>query len=340
MMHDICDKFLMPKVLNLSVELSIHWGMIKESISLFVEAFQYSGLKRYIALRASVDCLSEEAAFAMRLGKCASWMIKKYDPSLLITTYEGHAWERIVFFNAHIENQKTKCIGYQHAAVFKNQHSIQRSLGEDFDPDYIVTSGKSSAKLLMRGLELSGKVIGVLGSSRALGDIPLGNIHACLIIPEGIIEECILLLKFSIECALMNPNLEFIYRLHPVILIEKYPKLKKLIQSCPSNLIFSCNSLRSDIEKSKFVLFRGSTSVVPAVGNGVTPIYYDAHMSPNINPLFEMEKNIHRVKSPYEFTTVVKNNKLINSELQLYCKKFYSPLDKTIIDFLLKKNEI
>jgi len=337
-MHQKGNKLLLPKILNFKVELFIHWEMIKESITLFIESFQYLGFKRDLALHAAIDCLSQETAFAIRLGRYISQIVKKYNPSLLIMTYEGHAWERIAFYEAHAENENLRCVGYQHAAVFKNQYSIQRSLGPNFDPDYIVTSGNTSARLLKQSLELSEKVIGVLGSNRALGKISLEQTSACLVIPEGIIEECILLLKFTIECALLNPNIKFIYRLHPVILPEKYHKLRKLLSASPLNLIFSINSLRKDIERSKFVLFRGSTAVVPAVGNGVIPIYYKAHMQANINPLFEMENHIHMVMTPHEFTSIVKNQQLVNSKLQVYCKDFYSPIDRTIIDLILKDN--
>ena len=119
--HQKGKKLLVPKILNFSAELLIHWEMLKESVNLFIEAFQYSGFKRSLAFRAGIDCLSQETAFSIRMGQYISQIVERYNPLSLITTYEGHAWERIVFNEAHAANKNIKCIGYQHAAIFKNQ---------------------------------------------------------------------------------------------------------------------------------------------------------------------------------------------------------------------------
>ena len=51
---------------------------------------------------------------------------------------------------------------------------------------------------------------------------------SCLIVPEGFVDECIILFEFSLKCALINPNITFIWRLHPLISFEKLKKNNKL----------------------------------------------------------------------------------------------------------------
>ena len=57
-------------------------------------------------------------------------------PDYIITTFEGHAWERLVFRSAREVCPQVKCLAYQHAPIFKNQHSIRRFIGNTYEPDY------------------------------------------------------------------------------------------------------------------------------------------------------------------------------------------------------------
>jgi hypothetical protein len=41
----------------------------------------------------------------------------------LVTTYEGHSWERLCFALAKEAKPLVKCIAYQHAPIFKYQHA-------------------------------------------------------------------------------------------------------------------------------------------------------------------------------------------------------------------------
>ena len=57
-------------------------------------------------------------------------------------------------------NPSVICIGYQHAILFKKQHAIKRKLEMNFEPDYILFSGK-------KGLN-SFKAIDYLPSNRLI----------------------------------------------------------------------------------------------------------------------------------------------------------------------------
>ncbi len=68
----------------------------------------------------------------------------------MITTYEGHAWEKVAFGAAKQSVQSIRCFGYQHSAVFEHQHAIKRPLNEKYNPDVVLTSGTISKDILKK----------------------------------------------------------------------------------------------------------------------------------------------------------------------------------------------
>ena len=62
-----------------------------------------------------------------------------------------------------------------------------------------------------------------------------------------------------------------------------------LIKKVP-NIILSQKSLQNDIERSKFVLYRGSNLVVNCIKNGLIPLYLNFdHSKINIDPIYDMK---------------------------------------------------
>ena len=73
----------------------------------------------------------------------------------IITTFEGHAWERLVYYYARRANPNIKCFGYQHSAVFEHHNSIKRPLNNKYNPDVVFTSGKIAENILNQILWLT-----------------------------------------------------------------------------------------------------------------------------------------------------------------------------------------
>ena len=105
----------------------------------------------------------------------------------VITTYEGHAWERSVFANVRSKNPGVSCVGYQHAAIFKRQHGIFRRLAPAFQPDFVCTAGRVSRAVFIESGVYAEKNVLLLGSNRR------GEVHCrltevrkavCLVLPE------------------------------------------------------------------------------------------------------------------------------------------------------------
>jgi hypothetical protein len=282
----------------------------------------------FFASLKAFDCIPN-----LRLGYQVEQLVIKIKPKFILTTYEGHALERILFAKARKINQEIMCIGYQHALVFKLQHAIRRNLASIYNPDIIFTSGEIGKKQLENSRTLNGVKIDILGSNRGSNktheikpEIAIGGKSTCLVIPEALPNECDLLFNLSIEYALKNNNINFIWRLHPLMSFESLLKVNPRFNDLPSNIILSKQSLENDISTSEFVLYRGSTAVVKAVLSGLIPIYLQQSNELTIDPLYEMEHGKFIVFNLFDLNLVFEkgHKKEYHTELISYCKNLFT----------------
>jgi len=290
---------------------------------------------------AKIGLLSKGTARNLILADQVGKIIKRYSPKCIITTYEGHAWERLVFSVARGVNQNIQCISYQHAPLFKFQHAVRRNLEQKYNPDIILTSGRVSATQL-RSLEQLDKVgISVIGSGRNiisksshLSHQTEFDIVTCIVAPEGTMYECNLIFEFSLKYAKKNKDIDFIFRFPPMINIDKLIKHNKKFRYLPENITISEVSLLDDITRSSVILYRGSSVVIQAVVFGLKPIYLKVDNELTIDPLYEIKEGREIVSNIEEFEYSLSKNIDINikEELVRYCKEMYTPLDIGILE--------
>ena len=252
----------------------------------------------------------------------------------LVSTYEGFAWERIVFRTSHDLNSSITTFGYMHAHVFKDQHAAFRNLGNRYDPSYILTAGTTSREYLLNKLGLSKSTVLELGSPRSISspsffvhESLLPPVHpTILVLPEGIMEECLLLFEFSLRCALDNPTFYFRWRTHPLISIESVVSKLKFGSKLPSNILVSKSSFSSDIAASQYCLYRGSTAVLTAASSGIMPIYYRVTDFPDTDPLFCLCSHRPCITDSAMFSKVLEWNRWTSHSINL-CQRLYTPLN-------------
>jgi hypothetical protein len=157
---------------------------------------------------------------------------------------------------------------------------------------------------------------------------------SCLVLPEGIYSECHLLLNFSLACAYLCPEIQFVWRLHPIInfnsLIWRNLKFRKL----PKNIVLSCSDFDEDLSRCRWALYRGTTAVIQAVLAGIKPIYLELPKELTVDPLYELKYWRISVASVEEFKKVMrfeKNNNLNESyefkKAETYCRNFFKPFN-------------
>jgi hypothetical protein len=227
---------------------------------------------------------------SLRIAKLVGEVVSHCRAQTIVTTYEGHSWERLVYAAARKSNPEISCIGYLHAALFRLQHAAKRSLGSQFDPDKIYCAGSVGLGQLQRNGYLQKDRLGILGSNRSVSNLTCNGIATCLVLPEGIAEECELLFEFSFSCAQAHPQIHFIWRLHPILTFDKLVRRIKVLKHLPSNIEISTKSFEEDISRSCWALYRGSTAAIIAGAQGVVPIYVERSGEPTIDPLFEISE--------------------------------------------------
>ena len=315
------------------------------------------GLEKQVAARAVIETMSGATLGNLRIGYQVAMLVQKLQPKALVVTHEGHAYERIAFYAARSVLPKITCIGYQHSAIFQNQHAIRRKLAPKYNPDYVVTAGVVAQSQLLDSNTLGGIPISVLGSTRIAKTPANSNIKSaatrdptnierfgCVVLPEGIESECQLLFAFAIECALALPNINFVWRLHPLISFKTLLKRNRRLRERTPNIELSDRTLEEDIGRCHLALYRGTTAVVQAVMGGLTPIYLQMRGEMTIDPLYEVEKGKFIVRTPEEFAEMIGTlGDTINgateqdrAELVDYCSRFYVPMDFRVLEKIIR----
>lgn len=320
---------ILPRFLSLNKELFLSMHALREFFRLIFFSLRFSGNKRVIYLRTAFEMLSPDTLMNLRIYKLLVEVFKETKPKMVITTYEGHAWERMIFAATKAFRKPTiESIGYQHAALFRLQHAIYRSLGKNFDPTYVLCAGGVGLNQMQRYANLQSKIAGVMGSPRAIspGQVKsIGCNKKILVIPEGILEECIDLFSFSVMCAKLDPSITYIWRLHPLMSFQKIFFASSSLVDHPENIEISSNSFEADILDATFVLYRGSTAVVTAVASGLVPIYLKESNGFSVNPLFEVIEKCIEISTPQELIESVSCAQSDQSLME-YCAQFYQPL--------------
>ena len=268
----------------------------------------------------------------LRLAKQVIEIIKITNPRIVLFTFEGHAWERVL--NRAIKNYSKKILtaGYQFTVITKHQHSLFRPLKLGYNPDYIFTTGEITKKKFIDKYRRKVVAIESIGSNKFIKINKKKHLRSSvLIVPEAFESETKKMLQFSIDSANAFPNKKFIFRMHPMY--SKFSILSKTI--LPENLIISKQNLNKDMEESRFLIFRGSAVVFQACMNNILPIYLKSKNELNFNPMLEVFPNILNIKTTTDLTKIFLNKKLNKHKLILkkFSNKFFK---KSNFKFLAK----
>jgi hypothetical protein len=349
-------RVVLSKTLGLLGDLKILKGQLYEFLTLAKLSKRESpGLLKSVMKQASIEALSGGTRNTLIIYKQISCLVKKLNPRIIIITHEGHAWERLAFAAGREVNPSIKCIGYQHSALFRLQHAIKRKLANRYNPDLIMTSGLIGKKQLEDTSSLTGIPISVLGSSRSMKspnvDRELSNYNirskqSCLVIPEGDINECNILFNFSKACALEFPLINFIWRLHPLISFDFLKKYNSGLSNLPSNIILSDSKLEDDISNCQWVLYRGTTAIIQAIGEGLKPLYFQICGEMTIDPLYQIDVGKIKITNLMDFGEAISNKQHIQNQgiqniesdfIKMYCSSFFTNFKtEALLPFLSK----
>ncbi len=343
--HAVCRAVLADS-LSFGEEYQLRQRLKREGRALKKDSCAAVGLLRRVFARASDEASSSNSLMTLRAVTEIGELVQRVAPAVIVTTYEGHAWERASFAVARQKQPQVTCVGYLHAALFRLQHAVRRNLAAAYNPDRILTAGEVGKEQLGHHTAFREIPIDVLGSNRSQAPLdenrkkqkPRTRLR-CLVLPEGIAEECHTLFEFSLACALACPDVDFTWRLHPILSYEVLAKQNSRLRDLPRNVVVSRQTLTEDLAACDWALYRGTTAIVQAVSAGLKPIYFAASNELTIDPLYELEGYSAKIASVADFLTLVAGwaqqdsteRRLQRQTAQAYCDRFFIPFDPSAL---------
>lgn len=350
-LNDVKKKFKNSKInrvyINGNFNLFSHVFIILKTVKEFlyysvIKLISYKKIKLFEKIKIN---LSYKYFFSSRYTyKISSQLIKILNKSknldYLMITFEGHAFEKIIF--NYCRKRKIKSFGYFFSVMREYKNNIYYNFANDYQPDIVFTSGDVAKKYFK--LNTPYKKVETLGCNKDLLKINKFNILKnknnkrlnILVCPEGLFSETVEMFDLINHKILSDNNLQFIFRAHPVINITNH--LQRNLKN--KNIIFSKEAdIKKDFEKSDIILYAGSSVCIQATMLGVIPINYrNKDYSFSLDPLYEVnEFVIHdkidlklKINSIYKnrFNTVFKNKIIL---IKNYSSSYFKKMNHNIL---------
>jgi len=330
------NALFLKKSLNLIEEIKIFFFQVQETLNLFNNFFLKKKIDLFFFLQIIYSVFSFETRNNIRIYLQFKKILKNNNFKYVLANYEGYPWEKILFFSSKEENKNCKTIGYQN--TFLSQVNWLRRVGIKYSPDYIFTSGNFNKEKIKKINKRYKKKVFNIGSNRhyEISFKKNKNIN-CLILPEGIKYETNILLKLSLDLAEAYPEVNFIFRLHPLL---EHNLIKFKVSEKLNNFEISKKNFQTDIQRSTMVIYRGSIAVITLIMNGKIPIYYSHKNSIfNTDPIYDTKIKKFVINDKKEFFYIIKNfnyfaKRNISKNIYL-AKDYYSKYtDKEIKKFV------
>jgi hypothetical protein len=346
------SRLILPDVTSLSSELRFIRRCLKARRHLRqAEWGATSLLDRKIAWEARGLMMSGGVIANLRLHAQIAELCRQLRPSIVITLYEGHAWERCVWHAARTSSHPVLCVGYQHTTLWKHAHAVKRLLGphQDYDPALILTLGDVTKRFLEESKGFHNTRILTLGTHRrasgdALVDAPR-SLPTFLVLPEGIGSECIYLFEFALDCARRLPEARFIFRTHPVLPFERLEPNIRGYRPVPDNVEVSRGrAIEDDFARAAYLLYRGSSTVIYAVLAGLKPFYIVRPDEIDLDPLYELAEWREHVHSVDDLILRYRSHRAEPSSNSItewqrardYCDEYVQPIRMDTIDQMIE----
>ncbi len=277
--------------------LSQHKVIFKKSIleSLRLRRLAKNSFKerKSILYLAAEEVLSVGSLWNQYLSIQIKELVKRLQVKALITTFEGHAWERSIYSAVHQLEKPCRCYAYQHTLIFRSQHSISRKLRKGWNPDVIMTSGDFTANILKQRYQESIPVYN-LGSPKYIKTHPIINKNrmGIIFVPSGDLSETLDMATFAIELAPLMPEVKLKLRLHPRLSKQRIVKAIKALNKPPGNFGWSEGNMQTDANQSLVAVYSHSTAIFEAVKYGCWPFRLNLSSYSYIyDPLWAIDDN-------------------------------------------------
>jgi hypothetical protein len=305
---------------------------------------------RDVAAEAHARMAPVVLAEGLRLHEQLAAVITAVRPRILLTIYEGHAWERCVLNAARAADPRILRVGYQTTIVFERSHAMRRSLGADgaYDPDVILASGDVPRTTLERSPALRRTRVITLGSYRrprtSVADRPRSS-RTILVLPDGVATETILLFDFASRCARAMPDVRFILRAHPLLPFERVRSRLGVFSASLRNVEVSrSRSLDEDLVGAGAFIYRGSSTAVNGVLAGLRPFQFMRLGELDFDTLEHVGAWRERVADVDGFRAAIERDRAQDEatrteqwlSARARCDAYFAPIDPTALTRLIE----
>ncbi|RJQ28949.1 hypothetical protein C4565_02780, partial [Candidatus Parcubacteria bacterium] len=166
-----------------------------------------------------------------------------------------------------------------------------------------------------------------------------------LVLPEGVESESIYLFDLALACARRLPQVEFIFRMHPVLPFEKVSAMLAGYPPETKNVEVSDRSkIEEDFARTGYVLYRGSSTVMYAILAGLKPFYFERPGELNFDPIFELNIWREHVRSPEDLIQKFNIDRKTAGEIRHrqwstalgYCDRYTQPIREEALDRMIE----
>ena len=324
------DSILLSKRLNYLNEIIILFNFLKE-IFIFVFSKKYFPVKKYLNYFDLISIISN-----LRLIYQLDEILDIYKPKFVLFTYEGHAWERLLIFLCKKKDIKIKSIAFQFSTKKKNQIGFFTKLKKNYNPDYIATTGKIPFNILKKKINFS-KII-KLGSSKFVKIKKTTKKKIDLLVAlETDQKKLFEVINFCKNFAKKNSNFSIVLRPHPIITSKArlIDKIKNIIIE-NQNIKISNNSLKTDLQNSKFLFYTESVLCITGLSYNVEPLFFKTKKMQNIFDIKFPKNNVIKNYSDLKKILLSKKNKKLSNYFINYRENYFEKYKIKKIESLLR----
>ena len=297
---------------------------------IFIFLNKYNKIKNFISLRDFISIPGN-----LRLINQIDKVLTISKPKIIIFTYEGHAWERLLIKLCKKKYKNLITIGYQFSTIKKDQIGIFRKLKDNYNPNFLATSGEITKNQMLKKINFSelfklGSANFTKRKTKLIKSIDL------LVALDSEENELIKMVKFCVNFSKYNEKFKIVLRYHPIH--RNNPKIINHISSVVNkvvNIKVSNNSLDEDLTKSKYLLFTDSAIAITCLKYKVKPLFFQNKLSKNIFdnnfPKKNVVKNINDLKYILGDRNINKLSPYFKNYRDKYFEKFnINPLNNII----------
>jgi hypothetical protein len=257
----------------------------------------------------------------LRLADQIKDLLEIYTPKVLLITFEGHAWERLAINMC--KKQNVKCIAHQFSTIAPNQFGIFSNLKNEYNPDYIATSGSITKNFFISKSKFNN--VFKLGSAKFTVDKKNFKKNQILVALDFQFLKMQEMLKYIITISTSYKTYNFLLRIHPIAYSDKnyLSYIKKNIKNI-INIKLSNTILENNLKNSKFLIYRESSLSITCLKYNVIPIFFGKDKNLNVFDNKFPKINIINSKIVIDLKKIESSlkNKYFNNYKHFYFEKF------------------